>query len=338
MKKRALVLSLLSAMLLAGCADRGVKDEIIVVSDKKVGESKQEIVVEEIVIEETQQEVPLTETLEDTVYEHAYGDVYTLYNDEYPMEVEMVFSISDDLNKDYRLHVYTKSKDEDGQAELLYTFPDVREGNVGIGRFECVYHIDQADLNDDEKMDVFVVGYYTTEEGLCYDTRVYLNNGKEYVLDEEYMEELNATYHLTGWFENDYPIMEILGYAEGDQNLEDIPEELRPIIGKWKLDGYKTDQEMQKLGTSWSYEYGTGGQYGAGAVLLTDGYFSYYVAIGIGGEGSYVYEDGLVTATAMPYERGTEEEILELYPKSEDGVEYLVLKIFDHEIYLIRED
>lgn len=115
-------------------------------------------------------------------------------------------------------------------------------------------------------------------------------------------------------------------------------EDLSPILGKWNLDGLKTDQEMEKIGIDWMYEYGSGGKYGAGATLREDGYFSYYVAIGIGGEGSYVYEDGMVTATVMPYERSTEEETIELYPKSEDGQDYLVLKINNHEIYLVREE
>ncbi|MBQ7944276.1 MAG: hypothetical protein IJ326_09475 [Lachnospiraceae bacterium] len=115
-------------------------------------------------------------------------------------------------------------------------------------------------------------------------------------------------------------------------------EDLSPILGTWNLDGLKTDQEMEKTGTDWMYEYGSGGKYGAGATLREDGYFSYYVAIGIGGEGSYVYEDGTVTATVIPYERITEEQTIELYPKSEDGQYYLVLKMDNHEIYLVREE
>lgn len=60
MKKRAVAaLGVVTAMLLTGCTKVGAKDDIIVVSDVKMSESK-----EEKVIEETVQEVPMAESIE----------------------------------------------------------------------------------------------------------------------------------------------------------------------------------------------------------------------------------------------------------------------------------
>jgi len=208
-KKRAVVaLGVVAAMLLTGCTKVGVKDDIIVVSDVKMDENKTEKV-----IEETVQEVPLVEamgTIEDVVYENRSVDVDRLINSDYSMEIQLVSSVDYERDVDYRLHIYAKPEDGIIGDELLYTFPDVREGNQGIGKFQNFYFVNQKDLNDDGKLDVFAVGRYMTEEGLCYDTRVYMCNGKEYVPDYEYMDELNSTYHLTTKDALDYPIHEIL--------------------------------------------------------------------------------------------------------------------------------
>lgn len=436
MKKRAvLMFGTVAAIVLTGCSDMSVKDDIIVVSDEKMEESK-----EEKVIEETVQVVPLAESVEEMVYECTTVHVQSFLNSDYSMEIQLVTSEDYENGHDYKLHIHTKPK-EGGEGELLYTFPDVREGNMGIGKFKDLYFVDQADMNEDGKLDVFSVARYETPDGLCYDTRVYLCNGKEYEPDYEYMAELNGTYRLTTEGAIDYPIMMIVsGIAEYDQviafedgsyvqcdaycntkvidyrievmddngnevqiieykqegrwesiydpkveyqdvnadGIEDIriyadrnpfdgieswieyvydaevkqfvenvssektlvkdEKGLNIILGKWVLDGLKTDREMEKIGTAWGMEYGSGGKYGAGATLCEDGYFSYYVAIGIGGEGSFVYEDGMVTAKVMPYERITEEQTIELYPKEEDGQNYLVLKMENHEIYLVREE
>ncbi len=184
MKKRVvIVLGVVAAMLLTGCTKVGAKDDIIVVSDVKMSESK-----EEKVIEETVQEVPLVEemeTIEDVVYEGRSVGVDRLINSDYSVEIQLVSSVDYERDVDYRLHIYTKPEDSNNEGELLYTFPDIREGNQGIGKFQDLYFVDQTDLNDDGKPDVFAVGRYMTEEGLCYDTRVYMCNGKEYVPNYE---------------------------------------------------------------------------------------------------------------------------------------------------------
>ncbi len=149
---------------------------------------------------------------ENVVYDSKQSGIHHLYNDEYE-DLQLVLSIQYERNDDYRLHIYTKPEDGNLYGELLYTFPDIREGNQGIGKIQDLYFVDQADLNDDGKLDVFSVARYMTEEGLCYDTRVYLCNGMEYVPDYEYMDELNSTYHLTAEDANDYPIMTILSGA-----------------------------------------------------------------------------------------------------------------------------
>ncbi len=119
---------------------------------------------------------------------------------------------------------------------------------------------------------------------------------------------------------------------------EECIEALSAILGKWTLDGEKTQEEMEKVGTDLCEEFGTAiSQYGAGAELRADGCFSFYEGIGIGGEGTYRYENGLVTVDYEPYVEVVEDMEVVLYPKTTGEQDYLILKLYGQELYLVRE-
>ncbi len=114
--------------------------------------------------------------------------------------------------------------------------------------------------------------------------------------------------------------------------------ELNVIIGKWKLDGAKTQKELEKVGADLTAVFGTSIlQYGAGAELREDGFFSFHEGINIGGEGSYSYEDGLIAVEYEPNSLGVEELEVELFYQKVDEQDYLILKLYGYELYLIRE-
>lgn len=115
---------------------------------------------------------------------------------------------------------------------------------------------------------------------------------------------------------------------------------IKSISGSWKLDGAKTNQELANNNISLQELFGTGLQLGAGVEIGEEGSFRYYIGIGIGGEGSCSYENGMVTAVITPFENHAQEatETRQLYLSTDDEKEYLVMKYDDYELYWTREE
>lgn len=144
---------------------------------------------------------------------------------------------------------------------------------------------------------------------------------------------------MTGCFEREEIENTEITVSESAMATKEYVEDLSAILGKWTLDGVKTQEELEKVGTGLREEFGTAVlEYGAGAELREDGYFSFHEGISVGGEGTYSYENGLVTVDYELYVDCVEKMEIVLYPKVIDDKDYLVLKMYGCELYLIREE
>ncbi len=110
------------------------------------------------------------------------------------------------------------------------------------------------------------------------------------------------------------------------------------IAGNWKLDVEKTKEELYNFGITLEDVMET--DFAAGTVVIdATGDFYYAYGAGFGGDGVCRYEDGMITATILPYERHTEEryETTRWARYYEDNIEYLVLTTNKRILYFVRE-
>ena len=111
------------------------------------------------------------------------------------------------------------------------------------------------------------------------------------------------------------------------------------IAGNWTLDVQKTEEELYNYGLTLQELYGTGLTTGT-VVISTNGDFYYAYGIGIGGDGCCSYDDGMITATILPYENHTSEmyETTKWARRYEDNTEYLVQRLDTGYLYFVREN
>lgn len=106
----------------------------------------------------------------------------------------------------------------------------------------------------------------------------------------------------------------------------DIKEKL---LGEWELDEDKICRENQV--NMWDL-FGTGIKYGSSMTFAEDGTFSYYIGIGVGGEGTYSIRGSDITYHVAQYEDGSTETGRIVFDES-DGQRYLLTYYFEYTLY-----
>ena len=126
----------------------------------------------------------------------------------------LVYTVPDADDEDYRLYFF-KSEDEEDRYRALsemkfdlskasYIFPDVREGNVSIGKFKEMYYVDTTDISEDNIADVIVAAIYEVDGEEHYDIRIYESDDDGYNVNVDLTQQLNHKYYYYG--EGSYPV------------------------------------------------------------------------------------------------------------------------------------
>lgn len=111
------------------------------------------------------------------------------------------------------------------------------------------------------------------------------------------------------------------------------------ITGTWTLDMDACEKNLQNNG-SMQELFGTGLQWGYALNLNEDNTMDYYIAIGIGGSGTYQIEDDNILATVKPYTEGEEQpdETIILTPVEIDGVLHLTMPCYEETMYWVKAE
>lgn len=135
----------------------------------------------------------------------------------------LVYTVPDKDDEDYRLYFFASESEEDRYRSLTemnfdlstadYVFPDVREGNVSIGKLNGIYFIDTIDMSGDPVDDVFVIATYETDGNEYYDTRVYEASENGYVVNAVLTQELNEKYYNV----EEYPVEDVISLPDDSQ-------------------------------------------------------------------------------------------------------------------------
>lgn len=178
-----------------------VEPEVILSAETIVGQNEsEEEPVNDSVHNSAHEEAPETNP---ELKELLYGDVGNLGIG------TLAYTVPVKVGEDYRMYFFAAETGKSGNISLSdasYTFPDAREGNAAIGRFEEIYYMDVIDVSEDCVGDIFVVAVYEESGEECYDTRVYIGGGSGYSLDSGLTKKINEEYcHV-----NDYPVQDIL--------------------------------------------------------------------------------------------------------------------------------
>lgn len=128
----------------------------------------------------------------------------------------LAYTVPDRDNEDYRLYFFKSEKEEDrylqfeemsfNLSEASFVFPDVREGNISIGKFKEIYFMEYTGGLKDNAYHVIVIAVYEKDGKEYYDTRVYEEREKGFVVDAALTQELNEKYYNA----KDYPVWDIL--------------------------------------------------------------------------------------------------------------------------------
>ena len=128
----------------------------------------------------------------------------------------LVYTVPDKDDEDYRLYFFQPEEGEGADrlfinpsfnlSEASYIFPDVREGNVPIGKFKEIYLLETGDVQRDGICDLLAIAIYEKDGNEYYDTRVYEESEDGYVVNTALTQELNEKYHDA----EDYPVWDIM--------------------------------------------------------------------------------------------------------------------------------
>ena len=126
----------------------------------------------------------------------------------------LAYTVPDRETGDYKLYFFRSENEEDRYlsfsdmsldlSEASFTFPDVREGNVSIGKFKEFYYIGTTDILNDGITEVIAIAIYEEDGKDHYDTRVYEAGENGYVVNDSLTQRLSHIYYLYG--EGSYPI------------------------------------------------------------------------------------------------------------------------------------
>lgn len=128
----------------------------------------------------------------------------------------LAYTVPDNDNTDYRLYFFKSENEEDRYlsfeeksfklSEASFVFPDVREGNVPMGKFKEIYFMDYTDVLKDGSCDVIVIALYEKDGNEYYDTRVYEEREKGFDVNVALSQELNEKYYNV----ENYPVEKII--------------------------------------------------------------------------------------------------------------------------------
>ena len=128
----------------------------------------------------------------------------------------LAYTVPDKDDEDYRLYFFKLQNEEDryltfeemsfNLSEASCIFSDVREGNVPIGKFKEIYFMDYTDVLKDGSYDVIVIAVYEKDGNEYYDTRVYEEREKGFVVNAALTQELNEKYYNA----ENYPVEDII--------------------------------------------------------------------------------------------------------------------------------
>lgn len=128
----------------------------------------------------------------------------------------LVYTIPGKDDEDYRLYFFESEGEENvnqlfnepsfNLSQASYTFSDVREGNVPVGKFMEIYCLESGDVLQDGTDDFLAIAVYEKDGNQYYDTRVYEAGEKGYIVNAALTQELNEKYFNV----EDYPIGDII--------------------------------------------------------------------------------------------------------------------------------
>ena len=128
----------------------------------------------------------------------------------------LAYTVPEGDDEDYRLYFFQLEEEEDSYmpfeeksvklSEASFVFPDVRAGNVPMGRFKKIYFMDYTSSLKEGALDVIVIAVYEKDGTEYYDTRVYEEREKGFVVDAALTQELNEKYYNV----ENYPVWDII--------------------------------------------------------------------------------------------------------------------------------
>jgi len=109
---------------------------------------------------------------------------------------------------------------------------------------------------------------------------------------------------------NESKLISFLQAGASEDTPNDTSEEvLKEIVGVWTVDAKRTNQENAE---PLSVAFGSGIKYGNSMKFSEDGVFSYGIAIGYGGKGTYAIQDDIIYVNYITYE-GQQEMQMEIF-------------------------
>lgn len=143
-------------------------------------------------------------------------------------------------------------------------------------------------------------------------------------------DEILPVYNHKCWVKKDgkWGVIEM----ESVQNTSDLAES---ILGTWQIDAEKT---MEENGVSMIDIFGTSYKYGNEMKINNDGSFSYFIAAGIGGEGTWSMSDDQLTYDIITYEENANEKGEILVIKNDPLDLLLSTKVYGYTIFWEKED
>lgn len=143
-------------------------------------------------------------------------------------------------------------------------------------------------------------------------------------------DEILPVYNHKCWVKKDgkWGVIEM----ESVQNTSDLAES---ILGTWQIDAEKT---MEENGVSMIDIFGTSYKYGNEMKINNDGSFSYFIAAGIGGEGTWSMSDNQLTYDIITYEENANEKGEILVIKNDPLDLLLSTKVYGYTIFWEKED
>ncbi|MDE7243289.1 MAG: S-layer homology domain-containing protein [Oscillospiraceae bacterium] len=105
------------------------------------------------------------------------------------------------------------------------------------------------------------------------------------------------------------------------------------IVGEWTID---TQRTMDANGQSLQHIFGSNIRYGYGMSFKNDASFSYYIAAGIGGEGTFAISNDSVNAKYVDYEEKHNQSITLQTIRDESGKLIIVMPYIDFNIFWIH--
>lgn len=143
-------------------------------------------------------------------------------------------------------------------------------------------------------------------------------------------DEILPVYNHKCWVKKDgkWGVIEM----ESVQNTSDLAES---ILGTWQIDAEKT---MEENGVSMIDIFGTSYKYGNEMKINKDGSFSYFIAAGIGGEGTWSMSDDQLTYDIITYEENANEKGTILVIKNDPLDLLLSTKVYGYTIFWEKED